>query len=164
MAVIPGLAAGSNPDQAAQTRFMPGFMGYNREPELSMRRVLTLDGSSRVAAQLEKNRGVYSRAPVQPVEYSPGNIKTSHHPIGVAGYNPRAIAAPDSADDMSQQQYMLSLEQEKPAQRMRMQQDLVLNAKQSFLSTRVTPTEYASLSHNTVNNLLSLAKAKKEAK
>lgn len=164
MAVIPGLTTGQNADQAAQPRFTPGFMGYNREPELSIRRVRTLDGTSRIAAQLEHDRGTYTRPPVQPVEYSPGNIKTSHHPVGAAGYNPRAIAAPDSADDMSQEQYMLSLAQEKPDQRMRLQEELLLNAKQSFLSTRVVPTDYPVLDHNMVNNLMSLAKAKKAAR
>jgi len=45
-----------------------------------------------------------------------------------------------------------------------MQEELLLNAKQNFLNTRVIPTDYAALTHNTVNNLMSLAKAKKEAK
>ncbi len=82
---------------------------------------------------------------------------------GAVGYNQRAIAAPDSADDMSQEQYMLSVAQDKPEQRLRMQEELLLNAKQNFLSTRVIPTDYAALTHNTVNNLMSLAKAKKNA-
>jgi hypothetical protein len=76
---------------------------------------------------------------VQAVEYSPGNIKTSHYPTGAAGYNPRAIAAPDSADDMSQAQYMMSLAQNKPEERLRMQQELLLLAKQNFLNTRAVP-------------------------
>jgi hypothetical protein len=99
---------------------------------------------------------------VQAVEYSPGNIKTSHYPTGAAGYNPRAIAAPDSADDMSQAQYMMSLAQNKPEERLRMQQELLLLAKQNFLNTRAVPTDYALNTHNTVNNLMSLAKVKKQ--
>jgi len=164
VAVIPGAASSNNPDAAGQPRFMPGFMGYNREPELSLRRTFTLDGSNRIASQLEHNRGTYSRPPVQPVEYAPGNIKTSHYVTGAVGYNQRAVAAPDSADDMSQEQYMMSIAQDKPEQRLRMQEELLLNAKQNFLNTRVIPTDYAALTHNTVNNLMSLAKAKKEAK
>ncbi len=164
MAVIPGVSSGRNPDAAGQPKFMPGFMGYNREPDLTIRRAQIFDRTTRVASQLEHDRGVYTRPPVQPVEYSDANIKTSHHPIGVAGYNPRAIAAPDSPDDMSQEQYMLSLAQEKPEQRLRLQEELLLNAKQSFLSTRVVPTDYPVLDHNTVNNLMTLAKAKKAAR
>jgi hypothetical protein len=59
---------------------------------------------------------------------------------------------------------MLSLAQEKPEQRLRLQEELLLNAKQSFLSTRVVPTDYPVLDHNTVNNLMTLAKAKKAAR
>lgn len=162
MAIIPGTGTDKNPESLAQVMFPPGLTGYNREPDLSLRRITTLDIPTRVAAQLEHDRGVYSRPPVQAVEYNPGNIKTSHYPLGVAGYNQRAVAAPDSADDMSQQQYMLSTLQNKPEQRLRLQQELLLTAKQNFLNTRVVPTDYALNTHNTVNNLMSLAKAKKQ--
>lgn len=162
MAIIPGTGTNKNPEATPQVQFPPGLMGYNREPDLSLRRVSNLDVSTRIAAQLEHDRGVYSRPPVQAVEYNPGNIKTSHYPFGVSGYNQRAIAAPDSADDMSQQQYMMSLTQNKPEQRLRMQQELLSIAKQNFLNTQVVPTDYALSTHNTVNNLMSLAKAKKQ--
>ncbi len=162
MAIIPGTGTNKTPESLPQVKFPPGAIGINREPDLSLRRVTTLDIPTRIASQLEHDRGVYSRPPVQAVEYNPGNIKTSHYPVGVAGYNPRAIAAPDSADDMSQQQYLMSLLQNKPEERLRMQQELLLTAKQNFLNTRVVPTDYALNTHNTVNNLMSLAKAKKQ--
>jgi len=162
MAIIPGTGTNKTPEATPQMQFPPGLMGYNREPDLSLRRVTNLDVPTRIAAQLEHDRGVYTRPPVQAVEYNPGNIKTSHYPMGVAGYNQRAIAAPDSADDMSQQQYMMSAEQNKPEQRLRMQQELLMVAKQNFLNTRVVPTDYALNTHNTMNNLMSLAKAKKQ--
>jgi hypothetical protein len=162
MAIVPGTGTGKQPEAMPQMQFPPGLLGYNREPDLSLRRVTTLDVPTRVASQLEHDRGVYVRPPVQAVEYSPGNIKTSHYPTGAAGYNPRAIAAPDSADDMSQAQYMMSLAQNKPEERLRMQQELLLLAKQNFLNTRAVPTDYALNTHNTVNNLMSLAKVKKQ--
>jgi hypothetical protein len=160
MAIVPGTGTGKSLEAMPQMQFPPGLTGYNREPDLSLRRVTTLDVPTRVAAQLEHDRGVYVRPPVQAVEYAPGNIKTSHYPMGVAGYNPRVVAAPDSADDMNQTQYMLSVLQNKPEERLRMQQELLLLAKQNFLNTRVVPTDYALNTHNTMNNLMDLAKAK----
>jgi hypothetical protein len=161
MAIVPGVGAGKTPEAGAQLKFPPGFMGYNREPDLSLRRVSTLDGATRVASQLEHDRGVYVRPPVQTVEYGEGNIKKSHYVTGAGGYNQRAVPAPDSADDMSQEQYMMAAAQNAPDQRLRMQQELLLTAKQNFLNTRVIPTDYAANTHNMVDNLMSLAKTKK---
>ena len=164
MAIVPGVGGAGAPEATPEPKFLQGRLGYNREPDLSIRRIASIDSVTRVAAQLEHDRGVYRRPPVQTVEYGEGNIKKSHYVTGAAGYNQRAIAAPDSADDMSQEQYMLSAAQTKPEQRLRLQQELVLNAKQNFLNTKVLTTDYPQHSHNMIDNLMSLAKAKKEGK
>lgn len=94
-----------------------------------------------------------------PVEYAEGNIKKSTELTGVAGYNQRNVPLKDSPDDMSQADYLLSMKQETPDQRLRMRQALAV-ANQNFLNTRTVNTEYQSNSHNMVNNLLALSKAK----
>lgn len=161
MAIVPGVGAGNVPESVPQPKFAQGRLGYNREPDLSIRRIASIDSVTRVAAQLEHDRGVYTRPPVQTVEYGEGNIKKSHYVTGAGGYNQRAIAAPDSADDMSQAQYMLAAAQMKPEQRLRLQKELVMNPNQNFLNTKSLATDYPQHSHNMINNLMSIAKAKK---
>ena len=56
---------------------------------------------------------------------------------------------------------MMAAAQNAPDQRLRMQQELLLTAKQNFLNTRVVPTDYAANTHNMIDNLMSLAKTKK---
>ena len=159
MAIVPGIGNGKAPEQIGGLMFPPGLGGYNREPQLGVRRVMQLDNASRVASQIEHDRGAYSRPPVGPVEYAEGNIKKSTELTGVAGYNQRNVPIKDSPDDMSQAYYLLSMKQETPEQRMRMRQALAV-ANQNFLNTRTTNMEYPSNSHNMVNNLLALSKAK----
>ena len=165
MAIIPGTdITGKIPeDRLSGMQFPPGLTGYNRQPGIAMRRVMTLDNPNRIASQIEHDRGVYNRPPVSPVEYSEGNIKKSTELTGVAGYNHRAIPLKDSADDMSQFEYLTALRQAEPGQRLRMQQGL-LDAKQYFLKTLTLPTEYASRSSNMVDNLMLLARTKLNTK
>jgi hypothetical protein len=96
---------------------------------------------------------------VGPVEYAESNIKKSTELTGVAGYNQRNVPIKDSPDDMSQADYLLSMKQETPEQRMRMRQALTV-ANQNFLNTRTINMDYPSNSHNMVNNLLAMSKAK----
>ena len=84
----------------------------NSEPMLGIRRVMQLDNGARVATQMEVDRGVYSRPPVAPPEYSFGNIKKSTMMTGVAGYNQRELPIAESPDDMSQAEYILAVAQE----------------------------------------------------
>ena len=137
----------------------PGLGGVNQEPLLGIRRVAQLDNANRIAAQLERDRGAYVRPPVGPVEYTEGNIKKSTALTGPAGYNQKAIPLPDSPDDMSQSQYLMSLQQGSPQQRMRMQAALA-GAKQNFLNTRLQQTDYPLNTHNMMDNLMSIARAK----
>jgi hypothetical protein len=60
---------------------------------------------------------------------------------------------------MSQADFMLSLQQETAPQRMRMRTALSVPV-QNFLNTRTVNPEYPLNTHNMMNNLLSLAKAK----
>jgi hypothetical protein len=78
---------------------------------------------------------------------------------GPAGYNQKAIPIPDSPDDMSQAQYLTSLAQNTPEQRMRLQTALT-GARQNFLNTRLAQTDYPVNTHNMVNNLMNIARAK----
>jgi hypothetical protein len=137
----------------------PGIGGVNQEPFLGIRRVAQLDSATRIASQLEHDRGAYVRPPVGPVEYAEGNIKKSTAMTGPAGYNQKAIPIPDSPDDMSQAQYLTSLAQNTPEQRMRLQTALT-GARQNFLNTRLAQTDYPVNTHNMVNNLMNIARAK----
>lgn len=165
MAIIPGSdASGKTPEGLTQgLQFPPGLGGYNRQPGLGIRRAMMLDNGNRIASQIEHDRGVYVRPPVPPVEYAEGNIKKSTELTGVAGYNQRAIPLKDSADDMSQMEYLSALRQADPAQRLRMQQGLLMS-QQNFLNTPTVQAEYPSMSSNMVDNLMMLAKAKLSAK
>jgi hypothetical protein len=159
VAILPNFGGGKAPELTGGLMFPPGLGGINKEPELGVRRVMQLDNGSRIAAQIEHNRGAYSRPPVGPVEYAEGNIKKSTEITGVAGYNQRNIPIKDSPDDMSQADFMLSLQQETAPQRMRMRTALSVPV-QNFLNTRTVNPEYPLNTHNMMNNLLSLAKAK----
>lgn len=159
MAILPGSGPGNIPESKPITKFPAGIAGINQEPFLGLRRVLQLDSATRVAAQLEHDRGVYVRPAVGPVEYAEGNIKKSTELVGPAGYNQKTIPLKDSPDDMSQEQYMMSIVQGSPTQRSRMQAALT-GQNQNFLNTRLQQTDYPTYSHNTVNNLMAIAKAK----
>ena len=137
----------------------PGLMTANTPLEIGIRRGVQMDDSSRIAAQIQHNRGVYTRPPVGPVEYSEGNIKKSTELTGVAGYNQKEIPFRDSADDMSQMQYMDSIAQNSPEQRALLQQEM-LNPNQYFLNTQEISDNKIVTSHNTPTNLMILAKVK----
>ena len=137
----------------------PSLMTANTPLEIGIRRGVQMDDSSRVAAQIQHNRGVYTRPPVGPVEYSEGNIKKSTELTGVAGYNQKEIPFRDSADDMSQTQYMASIAQNTPEQRAILQQEM-LNPNQYFLNTQEINDNKMVTSHNTPTNLMVLAKVK----
>ena len=137
----------------------PGLMTANTPLEIGIRRGVQMDDSSRIAAQIQHNRGVYTRPPVGPVEYSEGNIKKSTELTGVAGYNQKEIPFRDSADDMSQMQYMASIAQNTPKQRALLQQEM-LNPNQYFLNTQEISDNKIVTSHNTPTNLMILAKVK----
>lgn len=66
MAIVPGIGNGKAPEQIGGLMFPPGLGGYNREPELGVRRVMQLDNASRIASQIEHDRGAYSRPPWAP--------------------------------------------------------------------------------------------------
>lgn len=163
MAILPGGASPKLPENQPTLAIPPGIGGVNQEPYLGLRRVVQLDSATRIASQLEHDRGVYSRPPVGPVEYSEGNIKKSTALTGPAGYNQKAIPIPDSPDDMSQSQYLLSLQQQSSQERMRMQTALA-GAKQNFLNTRLGQTEYPFSTHNMMDNLMNIARAKLQNK
>ena len=138
----------------------------NSEPILGIRRTLTLDNGARIAAQVEVDRGVYSRPPVQPVEYSFGNIKKSTQLTGVAGYNQRELPIAESPDDMDQQQFMLSTAQSiDPKARMALKKATAVG-QQFFLNTPSPGTvfDFPLESHQSVNNLLQTAQRVKNEK
>ena len=159
MAILPGFGTSKTPESKPNFMTPAGLGGLNQEPFLGIRRVAQMDDANRVASQIEHDRGAYLRPAVGPIEYSEGNIKKSTALTGPAGYNQRAVPLPDSPDDMSQAQYLLSLEQATPAQRMRMQAALA-GAKQNFLNTRLAQTEYPFNTHNMMDNLMNIARAK----
>ena len=141
----------------------------NAEPVLGIRRTLSLDNGARIAAQVEVDRGVYTRPPVQPVEYSFGNVKKSTMLTGLAGYNQRELPIAESPDDMDQQQFMLATAQEiDPNARMALKKATDVGM-QFFLNTPSPGTafDYPIESHQSINNLLANAqrvKQKREAK
>lgn len=159
MAILPGMGTGKAPEAQGQMLLPPGLTGYNREPMMGLRRVAQIDNGSRIAYQLEHDRGMYTRPPVGPVEYSEGNIKKSTELTGVAGYNQKEVPIKDSPDDMSQMDYLLSLQQETAPERMRMRESLSI-PNQNFLNTRMLPADPHLSTSNMVNNLMMLAKLK----
>jgi len=64
------------------------------------------DNVNRVFAQYNIDHGSYVRAPVSPVEYGIGNIKTSNATSAPAGYNHKLPPMPNKPDDMQVGQYM----------------------------------------------------------
>jgi len=160
VAIIPRSdRTGKAPEGQPRLDLPPGLLGYNKEPQLGLRRVMQLDNTNRVATQIAVNRGTYMRPPIPPVEYGEGNIKKSTQLSGPAGYNQQNIPLPDSPDDMSQAQYMSSLIQASPQSRMQLRQ-AISPAQQNFVNTPVSTTEYPLNTHNMMNNLLALAKQK----
>jgi hypothetical protein len=160
MAILPKSVPGKEPESQLSTFIPPGLNGYNREPFMGLRRIMQLDGATRIASQIEHDRGAYTRAPIAPVEYGEGNIKKSTAFTGPAGYNHQAIPIADSPDDMSQTDYMVSMRQATGPERLRMRQALAL-PQQNFLSTQlVRSDEYPLNSSNMMNNLLALASAR----
>lgn len=159
MAILPGSGPRDVPENQASMLIPPGIGGLNQEPLMGIRRVAQLDNATRVAAQIEHDRGAYLRPPVGPVEYSEGNIKKSVYLTGPAGYNQKSIPLPESPDDMSQGQYLLSLKQSSPAERLRMQAALA-GAKQNFLNARLQQMDYPLTTHNMMDNLMNIARAK----
>lgn len=160
MAIIPRSdITGKASEVRPELTLPPGLIGYNREPQMGIRRVAQLDNANRVATQIAVDRGLYSRPPIPPVEYGEGNIKKSVQLTGAPGYNQRNIPLPESPDDMSQAQYMSSLIQAAPANRMQMRQ-LVSPAQQNFVGTSIPTTDYPLNTHNMMNNLLALSKQK----
>jgi hypothetical protein len=159
MPIVPGSDAGNSPE-AAPRLAMPTFGMLNQPPMPGVRRVAQLDDMNRVSSQFAHDRGMYGRPPVGPVEYGEGNIKKSTALTGPAGYNQRNIPLPNSPDDMSQAEYMISLNENNPKTRMMLQQ-LTAVPKQTMLNTPSFSDDYPYQSSNTVNNLLALAKLKK---
>tara|TARA_R100001594_G_scaffold38536_1_gene69839 strand:- start:12462 stop:12935 length:474 start_codon:yes stop_codon:yes gene_type:complete len=154
------MAAGATPGTFRGFEFPPGLIGHNQPPGIGVRRVVQIDNPNMVADQVEHDRGVYSRAPVKPVQYSTGNIKTSTYNPGLAGYNQRGFDLPDKAADMSTEEYLTAHYQATPEQRLRLQQS-ILTPYQYFLDTpTLLGTDYPEKSHNMVNNLMLLAKAR----
>lgn len=160
MAIIPRSdVTGKAPEGKPTLSLPPGLLGLNREPQLGLRRVVQLDDTNRVATQTSIDRGLYSRPPIPPVEYAEGNIKKSVQLNGAPGYNQRNIPLPESPDDMSQAEYLSSLIQASPENRMNLRR-ITSPAQQNFAATRTQSTEYPFSTHNMMNNLLALSKQK----
>jgi hypothetical protein len=160
MAIIPGSDKGKAPEAMPQLA-MPTLGTLNQEPMIGIRRVAQMDNTNRVSSQYAHDRGFYSRPPVGPVEYGEGNIKKSTALTGPAGYNQRNIPLPDSPDDMSQAEYMISLGEDTPKTRQMLRQ-LTSVPKQTMLQTPSFGDAYPFQSSNMADNLLALAKMKKE--
>ena len=137
----------------------------NNEPVLGIRRVSLLDNGARIAAQVEVDRGTYGRPAVTPTEYSFGNIKKSTMMTGLAGYNQRQLPIAESPDDMSQQEFMLAMAQEiDPKLRMALRTETAVG-QQFFLNTpSLGSVEYPSQSHQSVDNMLSIAQRVRNAR
>ena len=162
MAILPGSDSGKAPE-STPTLAMPTLGMLNQEPLLSIRRAAQLDSTNRVSSQYAHDRGFYARAPVGPVEYAESNIKKSTLLTGVAGYNQRNIPLPDSPDDMSQAEYLMSVNEDNPQTRLALRQ-LTANPRKTMLKTPSFGDSYPYQSSNTMDNLLALAKVKKEGR
>ena len=176
MAILP---TGDTTAKGKKGQFAPAFkqpMGpippqsyENADPVLGIRRTMLLDNGARVAAQVEVDRGVYMRPPINPVEYSFGNIKKSTYMSGLPGYNQRELPIANSPDDMSQEQFMMATAQEiDPNARMALKKNTAIG-QQFFLNTPSPGTvmDYPITSHQSIDNLLASAqrlKQQKEAK
>jgi hypothetical protein len=162
MAILPGSDTGKAPEANPQLA-MPTLGALNQEPVIGIRRVIQLDNVNRVSSQYAHDRGFYSRSPVVPVEYAESNIKKSTALTGPAGYNQRNIPLPDSPDDMSQAEYMISLGEDTSKTRQMLRQ-LTSVPKQTMLQTPSFGDAYPFQSSNMADNLLALAKMKKEGR
>lgn len=138
-----------------------GLRGLNRPSDITMRRPMILDSLTRVSAQAAHDRGIYVRPPVNPVEYSEGNIKKSTEITGVAGYNQRQLPLKDSPDDMSQVEYIQSIQDTTPQNRKIMQAAFLNETNQYFVNKQQGTDNSIPTSHNMVTNLMNMAKAKK---
>jgi hypothetical protein len=159
MAILPGFGSNNLPEYTQRVPVNAGGIPLNQPPYVDLRRIQNLDSGSRVAAQAEKDLGVYMRPPVPPVEYAESNIKKSTEFTGVAGYNQRNIPLKDSPDDMSQIEYLVANDKNNPKYRMGLR-DSLSGTKQNFLNNPSVSPEYPSNMHNMVNNLMYIAKAK----
>lgn len=135
----------------------PGLATVNTPFEIGLRRGMTIDNANRVNAQISHDRGIYSRPAVGPVEYSEGNIKKSTELTGVAGYNQKQIPLRDSADDMSQQEYIASAFENTPQHRADLQ-NITLGKNQFFLNTQEVNDNKTVTSHNSPTSLMAQAK------
>jgi|32_taG_2_1085360.scaffolds.fasta_scaffold05169_5 hypothetical protein len=162
MAILPQTGVPELPELKGTDNFYTGLTGFNTPFQVALRRGMVFDhnGATRVAAQIEHDLGSYIRPAVGPVEYGEGNIKKSTAVTGPAGYNQRAVPLPESPDDMSQEQYMLSYMQGKPEQRERLRMAMAI-PKQNFLNRPPISSEYPMTTHNMMNNLLALAAQKR---
>jgi hypothetical protein len=148
----------------AQLDFPTGPQTFANTPEgIRARRAFTIDNFDRLQTQYQVDRGVYQRPAVGPVEYAESNIKKSNQPVGVAGYQHKAMPMPMSADDLTQEQYFAGLVNSTPERRAKFQEAL-LNTNQFFLQRPDPSTAMLGSSHNMANNLLSLANVKKDAR
>jgi len=78
----------------------------NTDAVIRERQRVVNDNVNRVFAQYNIDHGSYVRAPVSPVEYGIGNVKTSHATQAPAGYNHKLPPLPLKPDDMEVGQYM----------------------------------------------------------
>lgn len=133
----------------------------NEPNGIGVRRVVQLFNANRTAVQTDKDNGVYTRPQVGPIEYAESNIKKSHYNPGVAGYNHRGGVLTDNPDDMTVQEYMASYMQNMQAPVVNMESKL-LNPKQNFLQAKLAPEPTDLLSGNMADNLLAIARMKKQ--
>jgi hypothetical protein len=145
----------------AELDFPTGPQTFSNTPQgINQRRAFTIDNFERLQAQYQVDHGVYQRPAVGPVEYAESNIKKSNQPVGVAGYQHRALPMPDSADDLTQAQYFAGLTNATPEKRLKFAEALA-NTNQYFLNTPDQSALMLGSSHNMANNLLALASQKK---
>lgn len=163
MAILPQPGTPAIPETKPGRKAPAVATGYNPPLMAAMRRAAILEdgASTRVAAQAEKDRGLYQRPPVGPVEYTEGNIKKSVNLTGPAGYNQRAIPVPGSPDDMSQEEYMQSMLKSEPKFRDKLRMAMSVPF-QTFINQPTVNLDYPSLAHNMSNNLLALSVAKRQ--
>ena len=104
---------------------------------VEIRRVMATDDINRVYAQRQVDVGDYSRAPVGPTNYQPGNIMPSQEMTGVAGYNHNGqMVLPEKPADMNKADYLVKESNEySPEMRMQMQMQTML-PQQNFLNTQ----------------------------
>ena len=136
-------------------------VSVNEPNAIGVRRVAQLFNATRTAVQTDKDNGVYTRPQVGPIEYAESNIKKSHYNPGVAGYVQHGGVLTDNADDQTVQEYMSAYMQSMKAPVVGMQAKL-MNPKQNFLQTKLAPEAYEAFSGNMADNLLSIARMKKQ--